>query len=69
MTMTDPSPPRTPAILDEEHQLSDPKQVRRRRREEAEKEGHAGSSPRGNPESEHQEIGRRREEYEKVLGH
>jgi hypothetical protein len=69
MTMTDPSQPRTPGILDEEHLLSDPKYLRRHRRERADQEGHAGSHPRGNPESEHDEIGRQHEQYERVLGH
>jgi hypothetical protein len=67
--MTDPNQPRTPVILAEEHLLSDSKQLRRRRREQADQEGHAGSSPRGNPDTEHDEIGRRQEEYERVLGH
>jgi hypothetical protein len=67
--MTDPSQPRTPVMLAEEHLLSDSKQLRRWRRARADQEGHAGSSPRGNPDTEHEEIGRRREEYERVLGH
>jgi hypothetical protein len=67
--MTDPTPPRTPAILGDEHELSDSQQVRRRRREQADQEGHAGSAPRGNPTTEHEKIGQRRQEYEQVLGH
>jgi hypothetical protein len=67
--MTDPTQARTPAILEQEHLLSDPKRVRRQRREQADQEGHAGSSPRGNPESEHEKIGQRHEEYVRVLGH
>jgi hypothetical protein len=32
-------------------------------------EGHAGSVPRGNPEPEEENVGQRRDEYERVLGH
>lgn len=32
-------------------------------------EGHAGSVPRGNPELEEENVGHRRDEYERVLGH
>jgi hypothetical protein len=32
-------------------------------------EGHAGSVPRGNPEREEENVGHRRQEYERVLGH
>jgi hypothetical protein len=32
-------------------------------------EGHAGSVPRGNPEPEEENVGHRRDEYERVLGH
>ena len=32
-------------------------------------EGHAGSVPRGNPEREEENVGHRRDEYERVLGH
>ncbi len=32
-------------------------------------EGHAGSIPRGNQEPEHEPLGQRRHEWERVLGH
>ena len=32
-------------------------------------EGHAGSVPRSNPDLEHDKIGERRGEYERLLGH
>jgi hypothetical protein len=32
-------------------------------------EGHAGSIPRGNQEAEHESVGQRRREWERLLGH
>jgi hypothetical protein len=32
-------------------------------------EGHAGSIPRGNQEAEHENLGHRLHEYERLLGH
>ena len=32
-------------------------------------EGHAGSIPRGNQQTEHENLGHRRHEYERLLGH
>lgn len=32
-------------------------------------EGHAGSIPRGNQEPEHEPLGQRRHEWDRVLGH
>jgi hypothetical protein len=32
-------------------------------------EGHAGSIPRGNQETEHDHVGQRRHEWDRVLGH
>jgi len=32
-------------------------------------EGHAGSIPRGNQETEHEPLGERRHEWDRVLGH
>ena len=32
-------------------------------------EGHAGSIPRGNQEPEHESVGHRRREWERLLGH
>ena len=32
-------------------------------------EGHAGSIPRGNQEPEHENLGRRHDEWDRVLGH
>jgi hypothetical protein len=32
-------------------------------------EGHAGSIPRGNQEPEHENVGHRRQEWERLLGH
>lgn len=40
-----------------------------RRTEMQSAEGHAGSVPRGNPEPEEENVGHRRDEYERVLGH
>jgi hypothetical protein len=44
-----------------------PLEERRRRMHAA--EGHSGSIPRGNQESEGENLGRRRHEWDRVLGH
>jgi hypothetical protein len=49
--------------LDQEAQLE------RRRAEMHAAEGHAGSIPRGNQEPEQDDLGRRRHEWDRVLGH
>jgi hypothetical protein len=43
--------------------------LRERRNSMQTAEGHAGSVPRGNPEREDRNVGHRRAEYERVLGH
>jgi hypothetical protein len=40
-----------------------------RRREVQDAEGHAGSTPRGNPDLEHEKTDERRDELERLLGH
>lgn len=44
-------------------------QLERRRAEMHAAEGHAGSIPRGNQEPEQDDLGRRRHEWDRVLGH
>jgi hypothetical protein len=44
-------------------------QLERRRAEMHAAEGHAGSIPRGNQERENEQLGNRRHEWERVLGH
>ena len=44
-------------------------QLERRRAEMHAAEGHAGSSPRGNQEPEQDDLGQRRHEWDRVLGH
>lgn len=44
-------------------------QLERRRESMQAAEGHAGSIPRGNQQAEHEILGYRREEYERLLGH
>jgi hypothetical protein len=41
----------------------------RRRADMQEAEGHAGSIPRGNQQSEDENVGNRRHEWDRVLGH
>ena len=41
----------------------------RRRADMQEAEGHAGSVPRGNQEPENENVGNRRHEWERLLGH
>ena len=41
----------------------------RRRADMQAAEGHAGSIPRGNQEPEHESVGHRRREWERLLGH
>ncbi len=41
----------------------------RRRAEMQDAEGHAGSIPRGNQQPEHDNIGHRRGEWDRLLGH
>ncbi|HEY6673123.1 MAG TPA: hypothetical protein VIZ91_11530 [Solirubrobacterales bacterium] len=43
--------------------------LERRRAEMHAAEGHAGSIPRGNQEPEQGDLGRRRHEWDRVLGH
>jgi hypothetical protein len=43
--------------------------LERRRAEMHAAEGHAGSIPRGNQEHEHEQLGHRRREWDRVLGH
>jgi hypothetical protein len=43
--------------------------LERRRAEMHAAEGHAGSIPRGNQEPEQDDLGRRRHEWDRVLGH
>jgi hypothetical protein len=45
------------------------KQLESRRAAMHAAEGHAGSVPRGNQEAEHEPLGQRRHEWERVLGH
>jgi hypothetical protein len=44
-------------------------QLGRRRAEMHAAEGHAGSIPRGNQEREHEQVGHRHREWDRVLGH
>jgi hypothetical protein len=44
-------------------------QLETRRAEMYAAEGHAGSIPRGNQEPEHDPLGQRRHEWDRVLGH
>jgi hypothetical protein len=44
-------------------------QLERRREAMHAAEGHAGSIPRGNQEPERDDLGRRRREWDRVLGH
>ena len=44
-------------------------QLETRRAEMYAAEGHAGSIPRGNQEPEHENLGRRHDEWDRVLGH
>jgi hypothetical protein len=41
----------------------------RRRADMQSAEGHAGSIPRGNQETEHENIGNRRQDWDRLLGH
>ena len=43
--------------------------LERRRAEMHAAEGHAGSIPRGNQDPEHEPLGQRRREWDRVLGH
>ena len=44
-------------------------QLNRRRESMQAAEGHAGSIPRGNQQTEDENLGHRREEYARLLGH
>jgi hypothetical protein len=44
-------------------------QLDRRRAEMQAAEGHAGSIPRGNQPAEHENVGHRRGEWDRLLGH
>ena len=50
-----------------EHEVQ--RQLDRRRAKMQAAEGHAGSIPRGNQQPEHENLGHRRHEYERLLGH
>jgi hypothetical protein len=50
-------------------QASEGTPLERRRAEMHAAEGHAGSIPRGNQEREHEQLGHRRHEWDRVLGH
>jgi hypothetical protein len=50
-------------------QLDQQAQLERRRAEMHAAEGHAGSIPRGNQVPEQVDLGRRRQEWDRVLGH
>ena len=45
------------------------RQLAQRRESMQAAEGHAGSIPRGNQQTEHENLGLRRHEYERLLGH
>lgn len=45
------------------------RQLEHRRAEMHAAEGHAGSIPRGNQDPEHEPLGQRRDEWDRVLGH
>ena len=45
------------------------RQLDQRRESMQAAEGHAGSIPRGNQQPEHETLGHRRREYERLLGH
>ena len=45
------------------------RQLEDRRAEMHAAEGHAGSIPRGNQQAEHENVGHRWREYERLLGH
>ena len=47
----------------------DQRQLDQRRESMQAAEGHAGSIPRGNQQTEHENLGHRRHEYERLLGH
>jgi hypothetical protein len=53
----------------ERAQERDQHELDRRRAEMKAAEGHAGSIPRGNQEHEHEQLGHRRREWDRVLGH
>ena len=57
------------AVHRAETQLDRQAQLERRRAEMHAAEGHAGSIPRGNQVPEQDDIGRRRHEWNRVLGH
>jgi hypothetical protein len=62
-------PPGRGAIHRARRQSGEEAQLERRRAEMHASEGHAGSIPRGNQEREHEQLGQRRHEWERVLGH
>ena len=62
-------PPGRGATHRTHRQSGEEAQLERRRAEMHASEGHAGSIPRGNQEREHEQLGRRRHEWERVLGH
>jgi hypothetical protein len=45
------------------------RQLDQRRESMQAAEGHAGSIPRGNQQTEHENFGHRQQEYERLLGH
>jgi hypothetical protein len=55
-----------PQRADEEHRQD---HLDRRRAEMQDAEGHAGSIPRGNQRAERENIGHRRGEWDRLLGH
>ena len=51
------------------HERASQDHLERRRAEMQAAEGHAGSIPRGNQRTEHENLGHRRGEWERLLGH
>ena len=52
-----------------QQERDDQRQLDQRRKSMQAAEGHAGSIPRGNQQPEHENLGHRRQEYERLLGH
>ncbi|MGA9371782.1 MAG: hypothetical protein WBV53_08030 [Solirubrobacterales bacterium] len=51
------------------HERTPQGRLDRRRAEMQAAEGHAGSVPRGNQEAEHENVGSRRQDWDRLLGH
>ncbi len=51
------------------HETTTQEELDRRRAEMQAAEGHAGSIPRGNQRTEHENLGHRRGEWDRLLGH